>query len=89
MAVIRCVSQASHLTSFCSPNLLEAQTLLGISVEHTRDAAQVASVALEALCRTKIVVRAGELGSFADGWVPAYWSAEQQHRVIDPTGKCW
>jgi hydroxymethylpyrimidine/phosphomethylpyrimidine kinase len=70
-----------------SPNLLEAQTLLGFAPDHSREAAEEAATALQALCRTEIVLRAGDLGSYAHGWVPAYWTEENQHRVVDPTGE--
>jgi len=38
-----------------------------------------------------IILRAGEMGSYTldseEGvWVPAYWTKEEQVRVVDPTG---
>ncbi|WVQ72340.1 hypothetical protein IAR50_001891 [Cryptococcus sp. DSM 104548] len=94
------LSLASRIAIF-SPNLLELQSILGISpalIPVHSDAETAARYFLEVLTEKHpdtsapaIVVRAGELGSFTSspewtGWVPAFWGEEEQDRVIDVTG---
>lgn len=81
-----------------SPNHVEAFSLCGIaqpSAEELRPAVESACLKLAQL-RPQIatIVRAGALGacyveSAEPGkvnWVPAYWSSDDQHKVVDPTG---
>lgn len=83
-----------------SPNLLELQSILSIrpgAHPSTREA-EVAAQAFHDLLhprdgtmKTAIIVRAGGLGAYTisprwTGWTPAFWTATEQDRVIDPTG---
>ncbi|ODO00263.1 hypothetical protein I350_06892 [Cryptococcus amylolentus CBS 6273] len=91
---------ASRIAIF-SPNLLELQSILGISPvsSPTHSNAEIAACAFLKLLTAEypnvpapaIVVRAGELGAFTlspdwTGWVPAFWREEEQSQVVDVTG---
>jgi sugar/nucleoside kinase (ribokinase family) len=75
------------------------QSILNLPIEETTSAAEYAASEFSRLLacddpdgpRTAIVVRAGPLGSITvsdhwQGWVPAYWRAHEQNRVVDVTG---
>jgi hypothetical protein len=89
---------APHL-AIISPNILEIQSLLAIepsahtTQEEVSQAAQVFHDLISAQNTTvpAIIVRAGRLGSYTlsvkwSGWVPPYFTTDEQDRVIDPTG---
>ena len=78
-----------------SPNLLEMQAILGLPADSTQEGAEQAAHAFHDLLSdprgTAVIVRAGSMGSYTisdswTGWVPAYWTASQQDKVVDPTG---
>nr|XP_019048574.1 hypothetical protein I302_02346 [Kwoniella bestiolae CBS 10118]OCF27504.1 hypothetical protein I302_02346 [Kwoniella bestiolae CBS 10118] len=84
-----------------SPNLLELQSILDIpsSSHPTKGDAEEAVTSFHALLAGRYthegipsaIVRCGELGSYTYssqwvGWVPAYYTNDQQDKVVDPTG---
>lgn len=82
-----------------SPNALEMQAILGRTEEESTEVVEDAARTFEQLIRqrhpehnkTAVIVRAGGLGSYTlsstwSGWVPAYWSTDQQDKVVDVTG---
>lgn len=73
-----------------TPNALEAAAFVGLAEPQTKGE-------LEALVDTHyqfapvVVIRCGSLGSFVRTpdlrkWYPAYFTSDQQHRVVDPSG---
>ena len=87
------IAAARHY-AVISPNLLEMQTILSIppSDPTQADVAHAAKLFRDRLAgRSAIIVRAGEMGSYTlsdgwTGWVPAFWRAHEQDRVVDVTG---
>jgi sugar/nucleoside kinase (ribokinase family) len=92
------IKLAPHL-AVISPNILEIQSLLAIepsahpTQEEVSQAAQVFHDLISAQNTTvpAIIVRAGRLGSYTvstkwSGWVPPYFTTDEQGRVVDPTG---
>jgi sugar/nucleoside kinase (ribokinase family) len=85
-----------------SPNILELQSLLSIEANDHASGEDVehAARAFYALIQSShiiqdqvpaIIVRAGPLGSYTfssewSGWVPPFFTASEQERVVDPTG---
>ena len=83
-----------------SPNSLEMQAILGQTEDESVQAVEQAAKSFARLVRERcpscdggpaIIVRAGALGSYTvsdswSGWVPAYWSAAEQNKVVDVTG---
>ena len=76
------------------------QAILGQSEDESVQAVEQAAKSFARLVRERcpscdggpaIIVRAGALGSYTvsdswSGWVPAYWSAAEQNKVVDVTG---
>jgi len=92
------VHLAPHL-AVISPNILEIQSLLATepsahtTLEEVSQAAQAFHDLISAQNTTvpAIIVRAGRLGSYTlspqwSGWVPPYFTTNEQGRVVDPTG---
>ncbi|WVQ82609.1 hypothetical protein IAT38_004740 [Cryptococcus sp. DSM 104549] len=97
---LQTILSLSSAFAIFSPNLLELQSILSIppSPSPTHSDAETAAHAFNDLLssrhpsqRPAIIVRAGELGSFTlsekwTGWMPAYWTEEEQKEVVDVTG---
>jgi len=93
------ISICRHVEIF-SPNLLELQSILSIEPNNPprpEDVTLATEQFRAQLSRDSpmnlpaVIVRAGELGAYTasdrwTGWVPAFWSSDQQDRVVDPTG---
>lgn len=87
-----------HFAVF-SPNLLEMQSILSLPHgEEPEDVVKAAERFADLVKQryphhegTTTIVRAGAMGSYTvsagwSGWVPAYWTKEEQAQVIDVTG---
>lgn len=93
------ISLSSRIAVF-SPNLLELRSILSIphsppTLSHVEFAARQFQTLL--LSRSSgsqipaIIVRAGELGAYTlssnwTGWIPAFWTKEDQGKIVDVTG---
>lgn len=82
-----------------SPNSIEIQAILGQPEDESVEAVENAARTFSQLIRdrhpehdgTTVIIRAGALGSYTvsaswSGWVPAFWSAREQDKVVDVTG---
>ncbi|KAF8576445.1 Ribokinase-like protein [Ramaria rubella] len=83
--------------SILSPNAEEALSLLSLPLPPTQDTIeQAASMFLELGVGNSgngtIIIRSGGMGAYVmtrsrgGRWVPAYWTTEDQHKIIDVTG---